>query len=379
MTNPWTISSVEIIPVRLPLREPFVIAYGVYPDVPTVLVRITTAGGAVGWGEATPDPNVTGETYAGTSETLRHDLAPALLGRDARDRAAAIAALDTRVEGVPAAKAAIDIALHDLVARALDIPLWLLLGGRARQSLTISRVVSMGEPAAMAETAARHVAAGFRTVKVKVGDAHDPRLDARRLVAVRDAVGPETAIKVDVNQGWRTAGVAIAAIQAALPSRPAYIEQPVAWWDLDGLAEVRRQTGATIMVDEGCHGPREMLRVVALRAADLVNIKLMKCGGLTNALRLNAIAETAGIVAQVGTMVESSIASSAGLHLALALENVHTVEMGGPLMLTEDVADLAACYDRDTIVLPDAPGLGIEVDEAAVKRFSEAWWRVDKR
>ena len=118
---------------------------------------------------------------------------------------------------------------------------------------------------------------------------------------------------------------------------------------------MRRQTGATIMADEGCHGPREMLRVVALRAADLVNIKLMKCGGLLNALRVNAIAETAGIVAQVGTMVESSIASAAGLHLALALANVQTVEMGGPLMIADDIGDLVACYDRDRITLPDDP------------------------
>lgn len=375
MTNNFVISSIEIIPVRLPLREPFVIAYATYPDVPTVLVRVRTGHGLVGWGEATPDPNVTGETYAGVVEVLRHELGPALLGRDARDREAAIGVLDARVDGAPAAKAALDIALHDLVGRALGVPVWVLLGGRSKPELRISRVVSIKDPEAMARDAAEHVANGFRTVKVKLGS-DDPMLDVRRLAAVRDAVGPDVGIKVDVNQGWRTPGIAIGAIRAALPSRPDYVEQPVAWWDLEGLAEVRRQTGATIMVDEGCHGPRDMLRVVGLRAADLVNIKLMKCGGLVNALKLNAIAETAGIVAQVGTMVESSIASAAGLHLALALANVRTVEMGGPLMLAEDIGDLAACYDRDRIVLPERPGLGIEVDEAAVQRFSEAWWTV---
>ncbi len=376
MDNDFTITSIEVVPVRLPLREPFVISYATYPDVATVLVRVTTAGGLVGWGEATPDPNVTGETFHGTVETLRHDLAPALIDHDARNREAALRSLDARVEGVPAAKAALDIALHDLVGRALGVPVWLLLGGRGKRHLPISRVVSMGAPAAMAEAASRHVAAGFRTVKAKVGDPADPRLDARRLAAVREAVGPEIEIKVDVNQGWRTAGVAIAAIREAAASRPAYIEQPVAWWDLEGLAEVRRQTGAMIMVDEGCHGPRDIARVVALRAADLVNIKLMKCGGLVNAIKLNAIAETAGIAAQVGTMVESSIASAAGLQLALALDNVRTVEMGGPLMLTEDIGNLRGCYDRDRITLSDRPGLGIEVDEGAVRRFSEAWWKV---
>ena len=234
----------------------------------------------------------------------------------------ALSALDARVEGAPAAKAALDIALHDLVARAAGIPLWQLLGGRAREALQISRVISMAEPTAMAAAARRHVTDGFHTVKVKVGDSANPLLDASRVAAVRQAIGPEVAIKVDVNQGWRSPGTAIAAIRAMAPSLPAYVEQPVLWWDMEGLAEVRRQTGAIIMIDEGCHGPRDMLRAVALRAADLVNIKLMKSGGILNALKLNAIAEAAGIPAQVGTMVESSIASAAGLHAAIAMTNV---------------------------------------------------------
>lgn len=371
------VSSVEVIPVRLPLTEPFAIAYATYPDTLSVLVRVRTADGREGWGEATPDPNVTGETWAGVAETLRRDLAPVLVGRDTRDRVAAMRALDARVEGAPAARAALDIALHDLVSRALGIPLFQLLGGRARASLQISRVISMGDPEVMAAVAARHVAAGFATVKAKVGDTANPLLDARRVAAVREAVGSDVAIKVDVNQGWRAPGVAIAAIRAMAPSLPAYIEQPVVWWDLEGLAEVRRQTGAAIMLDEGCHGPRDMLRAVALRACDLVNIKLMKTGGILEALKLNAIAETAGISAQIGTMVESSIASAAGLHTAIAMSNVRTVEMGGPLMLAEDIGDARSWYHNDVVTVPDAPGLGITVDVEQVRRFSEAWWTVD--
>lgn len=372
--SPLTIAAIDVIPIRLPLREPFVIAYASYPDVRSVLVRLRAGDGAEGWGEATPDPNVTGETWAGAAATIRDALAPALLGRDGWDRDAALRELDARVEGAPAAKAALDIALHDLAARALGVPLWALLGGRSKPHLEISRVVSMLAPEEMAEAATRHVAAGFGTVKLKVGDATDPMLDVRRVAAVREAIGPGVSIKVDVNQGWRTPGVAIAAIRAMEPSRPRYLEQPVAAWDIEGLAEVRRQTGATIMIDEGCHGPREMQRAVALRAADLVNIKLMKTGGIASALRTNAIAETAGIVAQVGTMVESSVASAAGLHVAMALANVETVEMGGPLMLSEDIGDLRACYDPPRITLPDGPGLGVAIDEAAVRRFSDAWW-----
>jgi len=213
-------------------------------------------------------------------------------------------------------------------------------------------------------------------VKVKVGDRENPMLDVDRVATVREAVGPDIGVKVDVNQGWQRPGAAIAAIRAMAPLRPAYIEQPVAWWDLEGLAEVRRQTGALIMVDEGCHHARDMLRIVQLRAADLVNIKLMKTGGILNALKLNAIAETAGIPAQIGTMVESSIASAAGLHIAIAMNNVRTVEMGGPLMLREDIGQVREWYDRDQVTVPNAPGLGIDVDIDRVREFSTAWWTI---
>lgn len=376
MSERFAIASIDVIPVQLPLTEPFVISYATYPDVLSVLVRVRTLDGLEGWGEGTPDPNVTGETWEGTAAVLRHHLAPALIGHDGRDREAALHKLDARIEGVPTAKAALEIALFDLLGRASGLPVYALLGGRSKPHLTISRVVSIKSPEAMAADAARHVCDGFNTVKVKVGNPTDWRLDVERILAVRDAIGPRIGLKVDVNQGWRTAGNAIAAINAIRGANPDYVEQPVTWWDMEGLADVRRQTGATIMIDEGCHSARDMQRAVQLRAADLVNIKLMKTGGLHRALQLNAIAEAAGITAQVGTMVESSITSAAGLHLATALANVRTVEMGGPLMLAADLGNVRDWYARDRITVPDLPGLGITVDESAVRRFSTDWWSV---
>ena len=373
MSRDFEIVKIEIIPCRLPLREPFVIAYARQDDVPTVLVRVTTKGGLTGWGEATPDPNVTGESYHATTAVLQHELAPAMLGQDARDRESAVITMDARVDAVPAAKAALDIALHDLVSRAYGLPLWALIGGRSKPHLHVSRVVSIKAPEAMAADALQHVADGFTTIKLKVGDPADWRLDVARIAAVRAAVGCDVKIKIDVNQGWKTAANAIPAIRAALASAPEYIEQPVDQHDIEALAEVRRQTGAAIMADECCHGPRDMQRIVALRAADLVNIKLMKTGGIVNALKTNAIAEAAGIAAQIGTMVESSIGSAAGLHVTTAMANVRTVEMGGPLMLTDDVGNLRDWYETDRITIPDAPGLGVEIDEASIKRLSDAW------
>ena len=366
-----TIERIDIFPIRLRLHEPFVVSYATQYDIPTVLLRVTTADGQTGWGEATPDPNVTGETYHSTIAILEHDLAPAVIGLDARDREGIVRAMDARVDAVPAAKAAIDIAVHDLVAKAAGLPLWALLGGRSKPHLTISRVVSIKAPEQMAADAQQHVRDGFETVKLKVGDAANWRLDVARVAAVREAIGPEIGIKIDVNQGWKTPGIAIPAIRQILASNPDYIEQPVDQHDIAALAEVRRATGAPIMADECVHGVREMARIVELRAADLVNIKLMKTGGLVNAMRVNAIAEAAGIVGQVGTMVESSIASAAGLHFAMAHANIKTVEMGGPLMIADDIGNLRQCYDRNKITLPDAPGLGVSFDEEAIQAKAE--------
>jgi len=363
------ITGVEIVPVRLPLLEPFVVSYGAFTDMATVLVRLETDDGLTGWGEGTPDPHVTGETFEGVVAALRY-LAPALLGRDPLDRSAAMRLLGSRIAGAPTAKAAFDIALHDLTGRVAGLPVWALLGGRAREALTISRVVSLKSPEAMAADAARHVAAGFGTVKLKVGDFNDTRVDVRRVAAVREAVGPDVGIKIDVNGGWRTAGLAAGAARGIAVYEPEYVEQPVDRRDLEGLAEVRRFGGVPVMADEAVLDARDALRAVRLRACDLINVKLMKCGGLLAALALDAVAEAAGVGCQVGTMVESSVASAAGLHLALALHNAATVEMGGPIMLAEDLGSLRAHYERDRVTVPDGPGLGVEPDEAVLRRYA---------
>jgi L-Ala-D/L-Glu epimerase len=350
------ITGVEIVPVKLPLLEPFVVSYGTFPDLATVLVRLETDGGLTGWGEGTPDPHVTGETFEGVVATLRH-LAPALLGRDPLDRSTAMRLLESRVAGAPTVKATLDIALHDLA-------------GRAREALSISRVISLKSPEAMAIDATQFVAAGFRTVKLKVGDARDIRGDVRRVAAVREAVGPDIGIKIDVNGGWRTAGAAVGAVRGIATYDPEYVEQPVDRRDLEGMAEVRRLGGVPVMADEAVLDARDALQAVRLRACDLINIKLMKCGGLLAALTLDAVAETAGVGCQVGTMVESSVASAAGLHLALALHNAATVEMGGPIMLAEDVGDLRTYYEHARVTVPAGPGLGVEPEEAVLKRYA---------
>jgi L-alanine-DL-glutamate epimerase-like enolase superfamily enzyme len=370
--NPHEIVKIELIPIELPLIEPFIISYGAAAGVESVLVRVTDRAGNTGWGEGTPDETVTGETPATVLRDLTEIGAPGMLGFDARRRDLATAELERMLPTSSTARCAIDIALHDLAGREAGIPLWALLGG-SKSPLQISRVVSMREPERMAADAVKHVSDGFATVKLKVGQKDDVALDIERVRVVRAAVGPEIGIKIDVNQGWVDADTAADAMIAMQEFAPDYIEQPVSQHDLAALADARRRSGARTMVDEACHGPADMLRVVQLDAADLVNIKLMKTGGLYPALAVDAIARAAGIASQIGTMVESSIASAAGLHFAASRGNVQTGEMGGPIMLAEDIGTTRSWDDARTITVPDAPGLGIEVDTGKVRRYALQW------
>ena len=238
-----------------------------------------------------------------------------------------------------------------------------------RDALVWHATLSIGAPAKMAQEARSAIAAGHTEIKMKVGAA---RLsdDVERIMAVREAVGPEIALMVDANQGWRDPATAIRAIQAIAPAAPIWIEQAIHADDFAGLAEVRRATGIAQMADEGVHSARDGLRIVELRAADLINVKLMKTGGITEAVRLVAVCEAAGLRCMVGSMVESTIATAAGVQLALARRAVVANGLVGPVMLRDDLATGLTYADGALRIDPDAPGLGIIVDEERVARFT---------
>ncbi len=363
------IVGIECYAVRLPLIAPFIISYGTYSHVESVLVRLTTETGLVGWGEATPDPYVTGESWAGTYAMLRHDLLPLLRDQDPLRREAIHARRDGLVTGAPSAKAAIDLALWDLAGKQAGCAVATLLGGPVWDALVWHATLSIGEPEQMAAAARAAVAAGHTEIKMKVGAA---RLadDVARIMAVRDAVGPDVAIMVDANQGWRDPMTAIRAIQAIAGAQPLWIEQPIRADDFAGLAEVRRATSVAQMADEGVHTARDGLRIAELRAADLINVKLMKTGGITEAVRLVAVCEAAGLRCMVGSRVESTIATAAGVHLALARRAVVANGLVGPVMLREDIAT-GLTYANGALTLDiAAPGLGVTVDEERVARFT---------
>ncbi len=367
------IKKVEVFAARLLLKEPFIISYVHLDDMPTIFVRIETDKGIVGWGEAVPDQNVTGETWESTYQIIKHELAPLIINEDpfAIDRIHQ--KFNHKINGVPSAKAALDIAIYDLMGKITGQPVYQLIGGKAHEELQVPRVISIKDPQEMAEDARSFVAAGFRNIKMKVGTNADT--DIERIKAVRNAIGNTIQLRVDANQGWNRIE-ALKVIRETTDCHVDWYEQPVKAHDIRALKEIRSVVNNKVMIDEGVHNIYDLVNVIEMRAADMLNIKLMKSGGIYPALALASLAEAADMPCQVGSMVESAIGTMAGAHLAMSKNIIQTNEMVGPLMFIKDVAKVH--YNGDVIQFSNKPGLGIEVDEAYVNEITRFSCEINK-
>ncbi|TWT27688.1 mandelate racemase/muconate lactonizing enzyme family protein [Planomicrobium sp. CPCC 101110] len=353
--------------VEFPLKEPFIISYASYPAMPAVILKLETDTGLIGYGEAVPDEHVTGEHVSGTFEILKQVLLPRVLGQNPFDIETIHFLMDASIARNPAAKAAVDIACHDLMGKAANQPVYNLIGGRAHESLQYAKVLSIEAPAVMAEKAAAAKNSGFSSLKLKLG-LDEPAMDIARVYAVRKAVGEAMPIRIDVNQGWKTAGVAIQAINQLQAANLAWVEQPIRMGDLRGLAEIRQKTSVPVMADESVHSMEDVLEIIRLGAADLINIKLMKAGGIFPAVGMAKAAEKAGIAAQIGSMVESSIGSAAGYHAVMSRRNIRSAELTGPLLFKEEIGDLE--FKPPHVHLSGKPGLGVMVDKAQLNKLT---------
>ncbi len=248
--------------------------------------------------------------------------------------------------------------MHDLRAKACGVPLYKLLGGHS-QSVTVPAVISIIPPAELPEALAPYQTQGYRQYKLKLGG--DPAEDIRRVEVARHTLGTKARIKVDANQGFATADNALKVVGAISRYDIELVEQPVKHWDYEGLKRVRERSEMALMVDEGVRTGRDLWRLLSVTGIDWVNVKLMKCGGILPAMKLAALAEIAGVKVQVGSMLESSVASAAGAHLHRALPAISASEMVGPHHFAEDIGDFT--YANDEVVFSERAGLGIEVDQ----------------
>lgn len=359
------ITSAEIYGVSYPLKNPFIISYTTYHHMPTVLLKLKTADGRVGWGEATADEHVTGESMASTIAMLKDTLLPVVAGKSPFEMERIHEAMNEAVYGAPTAKAAIDMACYDLAGKTLQVPVYQLLGGRYRDELAVPYVLSILPPEQLVEEAKQAVRQGYTILKLKVGT--DIDVDVKRIEKVAAAVGESVDIKVDANQGWKTAANTMKALRQLKNVTVDWYEQPVAADDYEGLATVRLKSEEAIMADEGIRSSSDLYKLLKLQAVDYINIKLMKCGGIFPAMKIAAQAEMAGVPAQMGSMVESGVGSIAGLHVMTAVKNVISHELVGPYMFADDAADLN--MEGTTVRVSDKPGLGVEVDEEKLRTF----------
>lgn len=353
------ITSIEVEPLNLELQTALTVAYGSYPELNYALLKVFTDDGLLGLGEASPDPEVTGETQASIIAALQQ-AATFLIGNDPFDIEHIITLCLEKIPAYPAAIAAIDMALYDLMGQALHIPAYQLLGGKSRPSMTLYPVIPLDEPQTMAGMSRKFVDMGANTLKIKLGS--NPDADLLRLKNIHNAVGDSVKLRLDINQGWQDAETSIRTIRALSGFNIEWIEQPVAASDLDGLAAVTAAVDIPIMADESCHTPADVLKIACQRAANLINIKLMKCGGLYQATKMLAVAEAAGLPCILGSMGESSIGSAAGLHFVTAKPGIIACELIGPLFINNDSAtgylvDLATFQ----AIPSEKPGLGVQL------------------
>ncbi|KQL54221.1 mandelate racemase [Heyndrickxia shackletonii] len=360
------ITKAEIVGIHLPLKEPFIISYVTYDFMPSIIVKLETDDGLVGYGEAVPDENVTGETFFSVIEVLKHQLLPAIMGESPFSIEKIHDMMDSRIHANSSAKAAIDIACYDLMGKYTNKPIYELIGGKYHNELTFAKVLSIEEPEIMAHKAKEALALGYSSLKLKVG--FDLFKDLERIKAVRQAVGYEVPIRVDVNQGWKNYSTAAQALPLLEPLRISWLEQPIKMGDINGLAELRKKTIIPIMADESVHNTFELLEIIKKNAADKINIKLMKSAGIYPALHMAKIAEYAGLSCQVGSMVESSIGSAAGYHTAMARKNITSTELTGPLLFSKDIGNLE--YRIPNVILSGKPGLGVEVNEDTLQELT---------
>lgn len=341
--------------IAIPLKEPFRISLGVIETAHSLVIELITNEGINGLGEAGPSLIIAGEHISGQKVILEM-LAKKIIGMDPLDIEKISYLIRKAVPYNFAAKAAIDIAIYDIIGKACNVPLYKLFGGY-HDEVETDMTIPLDESEKMAEKAAIHVNCGFEILKIKVGT--NLKDDCKRIKAIRDIVGGHIKIRVDANQAW-SAKQALEHIKKIEQYDIELIEQPVLAADLEGLAHVTKNSPIPIMADEAVFTAQDALKIASLKAADMINIKLMKCGGLGEAMKINAIAESAGITCMLGCMVEEiGIAILAAAHLAKGLKNIVTTDLDTPLFLSNVPIKEGLSIENGKIVLSERHGLGI--------------------
>jgi L-alanine-DL-glutamate epimerase-like enolase superfamily enzyme len=349
------LKSCDVYRMLIPLIQPFVIASATQRAYDGVLLRLRTTDGLEGWGEAAPSPIVTGETPDGVASEL-WAARKMILALDPLETEQALETVSKYVRG-SSALASVDIALHDLKGQYYAAPLRHLLGGY-RPDIETSMTISIREEKETLRQAEETVRKGFRILKIKLGS--DPDRDIARVRLLRSCLGSRVRLRLDANQGY-TVTAALRVLRSVYGCDVDFCEQPVPMGDLKGLAKVTAGSPVPVMADESVRGSRDLLDIIRLRAASMVNIKLMKAGGILPARRMAAIAEAAGLPCQLGCMIETRVGVTAATHLALACRGIGYADLDGHLHLASDPCQGGVFTSEGRNRLSPGAGLGLSV------------------
>lgn len=350
------IAKIETGRIVVPLKKPFKTALRTVTAIDNVVVKVTADTGQAGYGEAAQTAVITGDTAGSIRWAVEEVIAPNLIGLEIENLEEIMLRLDGCLVKNSSAKAAVDMAIYDLYGQLVQMPLYKLWGGY-RNSLTTDITISVNDPEQMTRDSQEAVRLGYEVLKIKVGK--EPARDIQRLQAIRAAVGYDVRLRIDANQGWKPKeAVAILNRMADDGLQIELVEQPVAAHDLEGLKYVTDHVLIPVMADESVFSPLDAVKLLQIRAADLINIKLMKAGGVHNALKICSLAEIYGVECMIGCMLETKISVTAAVHLAAAKSIITRVDLDGPVLCSADPVSGGAVFEAARIRPGDSPGLG---------------------
>lgn len=352
------ITEIRLDMLRVPLKTPFKTALRTIDTVEDIVVSVHTDTGHVGYGEAAATAVITGDTHGSIVDAIRGYIAPRLIGLEIEDLNRITQLVQGALERNTSAKAAVEIAVYDLFGQLYRAPLYRMLGG-GDPVITTDITISVDYIDKMVADSMSAIDRGFESLKIKVGK--DIGLDIERVKAIHAAVDGRALLRLDANQGW-TAKQAVFAVGTLEDAgiHLELLEQPVKAHDIAGLKYVTERVQTPVMADESVFGPAEVVELIRQRAADIINIKLMKTGGISNAVRIADIAALYGVECMIGCMIETSISVAAAVHLAIAKSSVITkVDLDGPSLCAFDPVDGGVLFNESEISVSEAPGLGI--------------------
>jgi L-alanine-DL-glutamate epimerase-like enolase superfamily enzyme len=361
------IQRIEIIPIEIKLKEPFVISKGALTHAKNTVIIIHDEDGAFGTGECCPYRSIHGETQAGTIAFAK-DLAAVLIGEDAHDINKHVNTMNKMIVGNASVKCAFDMALYDLAAKKANLPLYKYLHGNNHKKIITDNTISLLSVDEMVAKAVQFVEQGFRILKVKLGQ-RTSHMDVERMKSIRKAIGDQITLRIDANQGWNYQD-ALYALNNISDLNIEHCEEPLPASNLIDQIRLTKNSPIPIMADEAVFNHQDAYRIIASKAAHLFNIKLGKAGGIHNAMKIAAIAEAADIYCQVGSFSESRLGITALVHFDLAWDHILFHDLDSPLMLSEDPVIGGMKYsDEWQVTVDDSPGHGAQFDEQFLKRF----------